>query len=82
MAMDAGIIKSMGQMYNCPDALHVVRPRTINDTHPFGRACSVAEIMKESSNIGTAQIAAQVGATRQQAFLEKMGFLGAGRRSS
>ena len=31
--------------------------------------------MKESSNIGTAQIAAQVGSKRQQAFLEKMGFL-------
>jgi cell division protein FtsI (penicillin-binding protein 3) len=31
--------------------------------------------MKESSNIGTAQIADQVGATRQKAFLGKMGFL-------
>ena len=74
MAMDAGIIKSMGQMYNCPNALHVAG-RTINDTHPFGRACSVAEIMKESSNIGTAQIADQLGATRQKTFLDKMGFL-------
>ena len=74
MAMDSGIIKSMGQMYNCPQALHVAG-RTINDTHPFGRACSVAEIMKESSNIGTAQIADQVGPTRQKAFLKKMGFL-------
>jgi cell division protein FtsI (penicillin-binding protein 3) len=35
----------------------------------------VAEIMKESSNIGTAQIAAQVGAERQKAFLRNMGFL-------
>ena len=74
MAMDAGIIKSMGQMYNCPQALHVAG-RTINDTHPFGRACSVAEIMKESSNIGTAQIADQIGPTRQKEFLRKMGFL-------
>ena len=74
MAMDAGIIKSMGQMYNCPQQLHVAG-RTINDTHPFGRACSVTEIMKESSNIGTAQIANQIGATRQQAFLKRMGFL-------
>ena len=74
MAMDSGIIRSMGQMYNCPDALHIAG-RTINDTHPFGRACSVAEIMKESSNIGTAQIAQQLGATRQKAFLDKMGFL-------
>ena len=74
MAMDAGVIKSMGQMYNCPQALHVAG-RTINDTHPFGRACSVAEIMMESSNIGTAQIADQIGPTRQKAFLKKMGFL-------
>jgi cell division protein FtsI (penicillin-binding protein 3) len=74
MAMDAGIIKSFGQIYNCPNELHVAG-RTINDTHPFGRACSVAEIMKESSNIGTAQIAAQIGPTRQREFLQKMGFM-------
>jgi len=74
MAMDSGIIKSLGQIYNCPNELHVAG-RTINDTHPFGRACTVTEIMKESSNIGTAQIADQVGAARQKAFLGKMGFL-------
>jgi cell division protein FtsI (penicillin-binding protein 3) len=74
MAMDAGIIESMGKMYSCPRYFSVGR-RTISDTHPFGRACSVAEIMKESSNIGTAQIADQVGAARQKAFLKKMGFL-------
>ena len=74
MAMDAGVIKSMGQMYNCPNELRVAG-RTINDTHPFGRACSVAEIMMESSNIGTAQIADQLGSARQKDFLKKMGFL-------
>ena len=74
MAMDSGIIKSFGQLYNCPNALHVAG-RTITDTHPFGRACSVAEILKESSNIGTAQIADQIGPTRQKEFLRKMGFL-------
>jgi cell division protein FtsI (penicillin-binding protein 3) len=74
MAMDSGIIKSFGQIYNCPGEFHVYG-RTINDTHPFGRPCTVAEIMKESSNIGTAQIAAQVGSKRQQEFLRKMGFL-------
>ncbi|HKT13974.1 MAG TPA: penicillin-binding protein 2 [Allosphingosinicella sp.] len=73
MAMDSGIIKSFGQQYDCPRALNVAG-FTITDTHPFGRRCSVAEIMKESSNIGTAQIAAQVGARRQQAFLRSMGF--------
>jgi cell division protein FtsI (penicillin-binding protein 3) len=75
MAMDSGIIKSFGQIYNCPMALPVGGGFTITDTHPFGRACSVAEIMKESSNIGTAQIAAQVGSQRQQDFLRRMGFL-------
>ena len=74
MAMDSGIVKSFGQIYNCPDELRAYG-KTINDTHPFGRQCTVTEIMKESSNIGTAQIAAQLGSTRQRAFLEKMGFL-------
>jgi len=74
MAMDAGIIKSLGQMYNCPKALKAGR-FSITDTHPFNRACSVAEIMQESSNIGTAQIAAQLGADRQRAFLKRMHFM-------
>ena len=74
MAMDSGVIKSFGQMYPCPQELHAYG-QTVHDTHPFGRACSVAEIMKESSNIGTAQIADQLGRERQKAFLKKMGFL-------
>ena len=74
MAMDSGIIESFGKMYQCPREFRIGN-RTISDTHPFERACSVAEIMKESSNIGTAQIAAQIGAERQRAFLRKMGFL-------
>ncbi|WP_037499665.1 peptidoglycan D,D-transpeptidase FtsI family protein [Sphingomonas jaspsi] len=74
MAMDSGVVRSMGQMYNCPRE-YPIYGHVIHDTHPFGRACSVAEIMMESSNIGTAQIADQLGTKRQQAFLKKMGFL-------
>jgi cell division protein FtsI (penicillin-binding protein 3) len=74
MAMDSGIIRNFGQLYNCPDELHVYG-HTIHDTEPYGRQCSVAEIMKASSNIGTAQIADQLGAERQKFFLKKMGFL-------
>ncbi|HET9811364.1 MAG TPA: penicillin-binding protein 2 [Sphingomicrobium sp.] len=74
MAMDSGIVESMAKTYICPDALHVAG-FTITDTHPFGGPCTVPEIMKESSNIGMAQIAAEVGAARQKAFLAKMGFL-------
>ncbi len=74
MAMDSGVVKSFGQMYNCPAELRIAN-RVIHDNHPFARACSVAEILMESSNIGTAQIADQLGATRQKAFLKQMGFL-------
>ncbi|MEO8141874.1 MAG: penicillin-binding protein 2 [Sphingomicrobium sp.] len=73
MGLDSGVIKSVGQMYPCPGQLHV-SGRVIEDTHPFARPCSVAEIMQESSNVGTAQIADQIGAERQKHFLKKLGF--------
>jgi cell division protein FtsI (penicillin-binding protein 3) len=75
MAMDSGTIKSFGQQYNCPDVLPAYG-HLVHDTHPFGRACTVAEIMEESSNIGTAQIADQLGTQRQKYWLSKMGFTG------
>ncbi len=75
MAMDSGIIKSFGQQYNCPQVLPAYG-HLVHDTHPFGRICTVAEIMQESSNIGTAQIADQLGAKRQKTWLGKMGFTG------
>jgi cell division protein FtsI (penicillin-binding protein 3) len=74
MALDSGVVRSMGQVYNCPNALPAYG-HIVHDTHPFGRACTVSEIMMESSNIGTAQIADQLGAVRQKAWLKKMGFL-------
>jgi cell division protein FtsI (penicillin-binding protein 3) len=75
MAMDSGTIKSFGQQYNCPNVLPAYG-QLVHDTHPFGRICTVAEIMEESSNIGTAQIADQLGTQRQKYWLGKMGFLG------
>jgi cell division protein FtsI (penicillin-binding protein 3) len=74
MAMDSGVVSGPGQMYNCPQVLPAYG-HLVHDTHPFGRQCSVAEIMMESSNIGMAQIADQVGTQRQKAWLKKMGFL-------
>jgi cell division protein FtsI (penicillin-binding protein 3) len=75
MAMDSGVIKSFGQQYNCPNVLPAYG-HIVHDTHPFGRVCTVAEIMEESSNIGTAQIADQLGTERQKYWLGKMGFTG------
>lgn len=74
MAMDAGVVSGPGQIYNCPQTLPAYG-HVIHDTHPFGRTCTVAEIMMESSNIGMAQMAQQLGTARQQAFLRRMGFL-------
>jgi cell division protein FtsI (penicillin-binding protein 3) len=74
MAMDSGTVRGPGQIYNCPQVL-TAYGHNIHDTHPFGRACSVAEIMMESSNIGMAQIADQLGTERQKAWLKKTGFL-------
>ncbi|MCJ7421633.1 peptidoglycan D,D-transpeptidase FtsI family protein [Sphingomicrobium astaxanthinifaciens] len=73
MGLEEGKVTSMGQMYDCPES-YEVGGRRISDTHPFGRACSVAEIMMESSNVGTAQIAQAIGGARQKAYLDKMGF--------
>ena len=74
MAMDSGTVSGPGQMMNCPEVLPAYG-HLVHDTHPFGRRCSVAEIMMESSNIGMAQIADQLGTERQKAWLKKMGFL-------
>jgi len=74
MALDSGVVTGPGQMLNCPDTLPVYG-RVIHDTHPFGRQCSIAEAMMESSNIAMGQVADRLGKTRQQAWLKKMGFL-------
>ncbi|MBV9527124.1 penicillin-binding protein 2 [Sphingomonas sp.] len=74
MAMDSGVVTGPGQMLNCAKVLPAYG-HLIHDTHPFGRPCSVAEAMMESSNIGMGQIADHLGKARQQAWLKKMGFL-------
>jgi cell division protein FtsI (penicillin-binding protein 3) len=74
MAMDSGVVSGPGQVYNCPDTLPAYG-HVVHDTHPFGRQCTVAEIMMESSNIGMAQMADHLGTARQKAWLKKMGFL-------
>ena len=74
MAMDSGVVSGPSQIMNCPQVLPAYG-HLIHDTHPFGRQCSIAEIMMESSNIGMAQIADRLGTARQKAWLKKMGFL-------
>ena len=74
MAMDSGVVSGPSQIMNCPEVLPAYG-HLVHDTHPFGRQCSIAEVMMESSNIGMAQIADRLGTVRQKAWLKKMGFL-------
>ncbi|HWU91943.1 MAG TPA: penicillin-binding protein 2 [Sphingomicrobium sp.] len=74
MAMDSGTVSGPAEIMNCPDVLPAYG-HLVHDTHPFGRRCSIAEVMMESSNIGMAQIADKLGKERQKAWLKKMGFL-------
>jgi cell division protein FtsI (penicillin-binding protein 3) len=74
MAMDSGVVSGPSQIMNCPEVLPAYG-HLVHDTHPFGRQCSIAEVMMESSNIGMAQIADKLGTQRQKAWLKKMGFL-------
>ena len=74
MAMDSGLVSGPSQIMNCPEVLPAYG-HLVHDTHPFGRQCSIAEVMMESSNIGMAQIADKLGTARQKAWLKKMGFL-------
>jgi len=47
----------------------------ISDFRNYGATLSVTDIIVKSSNIGTARLALQIGAERQRAFLDALGFL-------
>lgn len=47
----------------------------ITDFHDYGQELSVHDIIKKSSNIGSARLALQIGAERQQEFLQELGFM-------
>ena len=47
----------------------------IRDFRNYGPELSVTKVIVKSSNIGTARIALQIGAERQQSFLRQLGFL-------
>lgn len=67
-------VTSMKGMYDATDPIKVGR-FTISDHHAKKRWLSVPEVYMYSSNIGTAKIADEIGATAQQDFLKKLGLL-------
>lgn len=72
-AMEAGVVRGPGQMWDAASPVAVGRFR-ISDDHPLGRAISVPELLIHSSNIATARIADQMGAERMQAAFRSLGF--------
>ncbi|HWI87017.1 MAG TPA: penicillin-binding transpeptidase domain-containing protein, partial [Sphingomonas sp.] len=72
-ALESGVLNDMAQTFDVSAPLRV-GGYTIHDDEPMHRPLTVPEVMTYSSNIGTAQIADQLGADRTRAFFQKLGF--------
>jgi cell division protein FtsI (penicillin-binding protein 3) len=53
----------------------LLNPDTMIDTQDYGKTLSATDVIVKSSNVGTARIAMQIGAKRQEEFLGKLGLL-------
>ncbi|MFA7405136.1 MAG: penicillin-binding protein [Pelobacteraceae bacterium] len=73
-ALDSGTIKP-GDVYNCENGTYRIADRTIHDDHPHSRL-SVSEIIKYSSNIGSAKIGFKMGEEKLSSYLRNFGFGG------
>lgn len=71
MALDTGVVSVRGG-YDVSKPIRVGR-FTIHDYHPHNGWYSVPEILMESSNIGTAKMAMDIGGDMQQYYLKQMG---------
>ncbi|OYX40995.1 MAG: cell division protein FtsI [Rhodobacterales bacterium 32-67-9] len=71
-AIDLGLV-TPDTVLDTKGPLYVGKFR-IKDFRRYGDQLSVTQILEKSSNIGTARIALQIGAERQQAFFRQLGF--------
>jgi cell division protein FtsI (penicillin-binding protein 3) len=71
-AIESGVITDWSTKYDVTQPLQLGRFR-IKDDEPQKRWITTPEVMTFSSNIGTAQIADQLGAERINAFFRKLG---------
>ena len=71
-ALDMGIVRP-DTIIDCENGLWTYAGKKLRDTHKIGRI-TVAEVIKESSNIGTAKIAVEIGEPRLQNLLSSFGF--------
>lgn len=73
MAIDYGTA-SLESVFDTRHAL-VIGSARINDFHPQNRPLTLAEVFTNSSNIGTAKMALEVGTDHHQEFLRRVGML-------
>jgi len=71
-AIDSGRIKAT-DIYNCENGTYQVADKIIHDDHPHSRL-SVSDIMKYSSNIGSAKIGFKTGEETLSSYLRSFGF--------
>ncbi len=71
-AIDSGRIKAT-DVYNCENGTYRVADRIIHDDHPHSRL-TVSDIMKYSSNIGSAKIGFKTGEETLSSYLRNFGF--------
>jgi cell division protein FtsI (penicillin-binding protein 3) len=71
-ALEHGVITNWGKTYDVSSPLHI-GSHTIHDDEPKHRPLTIPEIMTFSSNIGTSQIAEEVGPDNVQALFRSMG---------
>lgn len=64
---------SANEGFNCENGSYGIGGRVIHDTHKYG-TLSVSEILKYSSNIGSAKIGTRLGAERLSRYLRSFGF--------
>lgn len=71
-AIDSGTVKTT-DVYNCENGTYRIADRTIHDDHPQSRL-TVSEIIKYSSNIGSAKIGFKMGESTLSSYLRNFGF--------
>lgn len=71
-ALNEGVVRP-GQGINCENGTYKVGGRVIHDHHPYGRL-TPGEILKYSSNIGTAKIGKALERERYYRYLRDFGF--------
>lgn len=72
-AIDAGVVTNLGRTWPAGAPLRV-GGFSIRDSHTIGNHLNVPEILIHSSNIGTAQIADELGSVRMKQKMEQLGF--------